>query len=871
MKKVLAVVVVLLVGVGAWWYLSHRDTGRGDRGATAAVPQPNGSSVRAASEAPSEPAELAISVVDAKGPVDAAVRIDGEEVLAKRTAAGGTLRLSVPAGEYAISASADGHLPGSATKKVAAGEHARVEILLATGGVVLTGIVTDATGGPVASARVDAARLGALFKPGHAIAMAVTGADGKYKLTVPDGPLLVGASHPDYAPQSRYLDVGAAGATADFALVPGGVLEGIVRDAKTKEPVAGARVMATADQATIQLAEAQTHVATAGPEGRFRIAGLRPGAYELHAAKDQRRSLAPTRIGLGVAEQLADVEILVGVGPVVRGKIIDDKGAPAAGASAVAMGEGTRDDEAIAKADGTFELAGLPPGHYFLRGQGNGFVPDRMVPVEIATKDVENVVVHVAHGEKITGHVEPRQLCDVRMDLDDTLLASGTMPMLLAPVTTDADGNFELSPVSPGKTTLAARCPSGDQGELSVVVTASLAPQVIAVKAGASIAGRVLDGDGKPVPNATVVASARGTSEHVQLVNGVVTSGVQGLTNAAGAYELKGLAAATYGLSVMDRGRPLRMRSAPPAIVLGANDHKTSVDLAVDRATGKISGTVTGPDGKPLADAWVSARQSLQDLVAGMLDHDQGEGSRTITMTSSDEGGGGGMEIPPALTDASGHYELAGLPQVKYQVIAEAQAGKLRARAADITPDATVDLHAQALTSLGGTVHGAAGPTALFSVEVVGPTQVERSFTQGTFEIARVDPGNYTVKVTSADGNGEASVTVIAGQQATVDITLAANAAIVGKLVDASGKPGANLPITVADDSGDGHMSISLQGMPPTSGDDGSFRLETKPGKKIFVVMTQPRPFAKRGLVLAAGQTLDLGTVDYTTATPGGP
>ncbi len=874
MKRILAVVVLLVVVVGAWWWFSKRGDGKSsDTTATTKLTQPNGSSVVHGGAVPAiEWAELTVSVKDASGPVAAALRIAGDAVIATKSGADGRAVVKLPPGEYAISASADGRLPAAATKRLGPGEHTTLELVLVAGGVTLTGLVSDASGGPVANARIDASKLGALFRPGQAIAMAITGGDGKYKLTVPPGQLLIGAGHPDYAPQSRYLEVGAAGATADFALVPGGVIEGIVRDDKTKEPVAGARVVASPDQATIQLAEASRHLATAGADGKFRIAGLRPGAYELGAAKDLRHSRSATRVGLGVAEQLTDVEILVGIGPVVRGKVIDDKGAPAAGATVVVMGEGSRDDETTAGPDGTFELAGLAPGHFFLRGQGSGFVPDRMTSVELAQKDVEGVVVRVVHGEKVTGHVEPRQICDVRMDLDDAGLASGQMPMLLAPVTTGADGNFELSPMSPGKTTFAARCPSGDQGSLSVVVAPGLGPQVIAVKAGASIAGRVIDGEGKPVPNATVVASPRGTSEHVQLVNGVVTSGVQGLTNAAGAFELKGLAPATYALTVMDRGRPLRLRSAPAPIALGATDHKTGVEVAVDRATGKISGTVKGPDGKPLADAWVSARQSLQDLVAGMTDKDPTEGSRMITVSATDDSeGGGATEIPPALTDANGHYELTGLPHVRFQVVAEAQAGKLRARAADITPDATVDLQVQALTSMKGTVHGAAGPAALFSVELVGPTPLQRSFTQGAFEVARVDPGSYTVRVTSADGNGEATVQVVAGQQATVDIALAANAILIGKLVDATGKPGANLPITITDDAGDGHMAISLEGPPPTSAEDGSFRIETKPGKKIFVVMTHPRPFARRGLVLAAGQTLDLGAVDYTTATPGKP
>ena len=869
-RIVVVLVIVVAGGLTAW--LLHRGGGS-DTPATAKVTQPNGSSVvRAATSAPVEPAQLAITVVDAKGPLAASLRIDGGEVTTARTNGDGVAHVELPPGAYAISASADGHLPSATSRTLAAGEHATLAITLVEGGRTLTGIVTDSYGGAIASARIDAASLTGALKPGHAVAVAMSGADGRYKLTVATGQLLVGVSHPEYAPQSRFLELGDTGATADFALVPGGVIEGVVRDERTKEPVAGARVGAERDQPALQLAEAAAHTVTAGADGRFRIAGLRPGAYELVASAAGRRSRTPTRVGLGVAEQLTDVEILVGTGAVVRGKVIDDKGAPAGGVTVVAM-SGIRDQEVTAGPDGGFELSGLSPGKHFLRGQGNAYVPDRMVSIEVAQQDVDGVVVRVKKGEKVTGHVEPRQPCEVRMDLDDDALVSGQMPMMVAPVTTDPEGNFELSPLSPGKTTLAARCPSGDQGALAVDVVPGLAAQVIAVVAGASIAGRVIDGDGKPVANATVIASARGTSEHVELVNGVVTSGVQALTGAAGTFELVGLAAATYALGVQDRGRPLRPRTAPPLLALAATDHKTGIELAVDRPTGKIAGTVTGPDGKPLADAWVSARQSMQDLIAGMVDRGgEAEAGRTIMVNASGDGGGGNStELPPALTGASGHFELTGLPHVKYQIVAEAQAGKLRGHAADVTPDATIAIQVAALTSLSGTVHGTKGLAGLFTVELTGPTQVTRTFTQGTFEIARVDPGSYVVHVTSADGNGEAPVTVVAGQAATVDVALAANAVVTGKLVDGTGKPGAHLAYTIIDDAGDGHMAISLEGPPPTTGDDGGFRIESKPGKKIFVVMTQPRPFAKRGLVLEAGKTLDLGAVDYTarpTPTP---
>ncbi|HEV7559818.1 MAG TPA: hypothetical protein VGO00_30280, partial [Kofleriaceae bacterium] len=261
--------------------------------------------------------------------------------------------------------------------------------------------------------------------------------------------------------------------------------------------------------------------------------------------------------------------------------------------------------------------------------------------------------------------------------------------------------------------------------------------------------------------------------------------------------------------------------------------------------------------------------------LSGMMpapEDDQG-GSRMVMVQGTDDDSGSGVatnELPPALTDTNGNFTITGVPSGTWDVVAEAQAGKLRGRANRVTPDATVTITVTGVTELAGTVHGANGTPALFDVELDGPTKAQRSFAgTNSFSFSRVDPGDYTVKVTSSDGNGEAKVTVTAGTAATVDIPLVANAIVVGKLVDPAGQPVAGLPVTLVPDSGDGRVQVSLQGPPPTSGADGSFRLEAKAGKMTLVVLTPPRPTAKPGLVLEAGKTLDVGSVIVAAKPPG--
>jgi hypothetical protein len=187
--------------------------------------------------------------------------------------------------------------------------------------------------------------------------------------------------------------------------------------------------------------------------------------------------------------------------------------------------------------------------------------------------------------------------------------------------------------------------------------------------------------------------------------------------------------------------------------------------------------------------------------------------------------------FPPVLTDAQGRFEIHGLPRSTYTVLAEAQRGQLRARASGVRPD---ELRALAVTALSGTVAAASGPSARFSVELDGPTRAQRGFTDGAFSFARVDPGSYTVRVQSSDGNGQATVEVKPDEAATVDIKLASNAIVIGTLVDTTGKPIAGQPVAIVPDSGDGRVQLQLEAPRRPPGRMASFGSSTAPARRSW-------------------------------------
>ncbi|MFT3692683.1 MAG: sigma-70 family RNA polymerase sigma factor [Kofleriaceae bacterium] len=874
-KKLIAAIIVVvgLFFAGRHFFKHHSAPSAPSIAAT------SGSNVMRTSQAAGEVrSHVVVAVSDRAGPIaNASVRCApaNGEIVVVTTGGDGTASVDLAAGSWSIAASAEGHLPNAQPLVVSHDE--RIQIVLAVGGETLTGTVTDMTGGVIAGARIDAAALHANTKAGNAIAVAFTDKTGHYKLAVAGGEILVGASHPEYASQTKYVDLGAGGATASFALVPGGSIEGIVRDAQTKEPVANATVRAHSDLAVLELAEVSERVVKSDASGKFRFAGLRPGGYVVVAREGKRSSRSPVGVGVGVAEQQTNIEVAIAATATLRGRVVDETGAPVAKVTVAAATAGEADEanKTTSDAAGTFVFEGLAPGRYALHGTGDRHVQEGKSIVELKKVDVDGIVVRVHRGASVRGHVQPPQICDVdiaKVEHDDAVPKSRAM-------TTGADGEFEFGSFGAGTATLTARCPNGDQGSLDVQVGAS--DVALPVTAGSAIAGRVVDRNGKPVAGVVVSAAA---NRSTRIENGAVVSGFRGITSATGTFAIESLEAGTYRMSVLDVGRSMKL-TKPIKVPLAAAQHATNIEITVETPSGVIQGTVTGPDGAPVADAWVALHQSVADQLAAVSANDDDNGPHQMMITGD---GTGGREPPPTLTDSRGHFALTGLVPGRYQVAAEAQAGKLRGGATDVSTDAEVAIHLAGVSSLHGTVHGARGPTELFSVRVEGPlerfpnasepvfppptepTVIAGAFTDGVFDIPRLDPGSYKIVVESADGTGSTKITIAAEQAATCDVTLIANGIVTGRLVDTAGQPVPGMGVLVMPEQDGPGLRIEVHETPPTSGPDGRFTVQGSPGARMLVVLG-PTATTKHGITVVDDKTIDVGDVVVDLQNPPHP
>jgi hypothetical protein len=278
---------------------------------------------------------------------------------------------------------------------------------------------------------------------------------------------------------------------------------------------------------------------------------------------------------------------------------------------------------------------------------------------------------------------------------------------------------------------------------------------------------------------------------------------------------------------------------------------------------------VLGPDGSPAPDTWVTATPKQELMFGshgpmpgmGLRDGDgdgDGDGEETtvqmgaMVVVADEDGGddigggfGGGLSMrgtPPVLTDDAGRFEIRGLRRGEYDLMAEGLRGTARGFASGVSTgdDATVKL--VALTRIDGAVTQDGKPVTLFRVEVQGPSMRFKSVRSddGTFVIHRVDPGSYTVRVTSAEGAGEAKIDVVAGTAAEVAIDLASMVMVTGQVVDKDGAPVAGAMVLLGSGSiGGGDMEITMTSdeEPSVTDDDGRFRLRAAIGNHLLIVL----------------------------------
>jgi uncharacterized repeat protein (TIGR01451 family) len=466
-----------------------------------------------------------------------------------------------------------------------------------------------------------------------------------------------------------------AGATTpgiDLALPLFGALTGHVTNAQTGAPLQGVSV-GVFDYATNNFI---TNTPTAA-DGSYIISGLNPlQAYRVQArlagfgvVYANNKGLAATADivtvpaassttldfalgqGGGITGRVTDAATLAGI----QGIIIDIFDGTSTAFSVTSNQNLTPGVSTTTDASGNFNTGRvLAPGTYKVRARfGNvatAYLPAFYVtgldlttatPVTVtAGADTPNVNIALSKGGTITGTIRDRA---TGLPIANAGVAaqrfSASIQFLNAAATTDANGNFTISGLTPGEWVLGARATghvlawySGDPNNPATDFSSSTTIPITGASTftgadislqlgGGAIQGRVTRSDtGQPVPIGSSVA-IRGPVPRISALS--IATGITTLTtDAQGSYSYSGLPAGQYAIEVFSNQvpngtvngfYPLGAISRGTAVPISVTDGETSVaDFQVPGLTGGespriIRGIIRDPNNNPIRDAFVFA------------------------------------------------------------------------------------------------------------------------------------------------------------------------------------------------------------------------------------------------------------------------
>ncbi|MBP7149761.1 MAG: carboxypeptidase regulatory-like domain-containing protein, partial [Acidobacteria bacterium] len=282
-----------------------------------------------------------------------------------------------------------------------------------------------------------------------------------------------------------------------IALRRGAALAGIIVDARSGAPVAGAVLRACPDA----LGCRWTARATSAADGSFRLAGLDAGAWTLEL---QHPEFAPRREER-VAAGTTGLRIALDPGAEVSGRLVDSAGRPLSRVS-LAVRDSRREAEPLARRitldAGSFRARGLPCGTAVLEFRAPGLVAARVGPLWLATgesRDVGEVVL--GPGRAVRGRVA---------DGDGVPIAGAEVALRDADTTSawsDGDGAFELAGVPNERARLVVRCAGYAPAFVEVPACAAREdspPLTITLSRGARLRGAVRGERDEPVAGARV-------------------------------------------------------------------------------------------------------------------------------------------------------------------------------------------------------------------------------------------------------------------------------------------------------------------------------------------------------------------------------
>jgi hypothetical protein len=713
---------------------------------------------------------------------------------------------------------------------------------------ILTGVVSDEAGKAIAKATVCSSCTACdRSLPGSAPTCTTSRDDGTYVIErLRGGSFVVSASALEHMTAlgdgGRPIVVHGEDTKpfkVDVKLARGGAtVAGVVMDT-TGGPVVGATVQAVFKTSSELSSPLLMQNTTTDEQGRFSL-GCAPGHVLLIAKAEGYAPGETTR-----SAPSTGVELVVTPASSIRGRVQTEEGEPVAGVSVFAQAgasrqlpQGTSDDS------GKFEITGLSPGIYRLRGSGEGWLGEHAETVLLDLAEIaEGVVLVVRPAATIRGKLVDNagkpcaeghvQLGPRREDY--------SLPVLNAVANLEGEASFEAVP--PGTYQLAAGCFGYDPQfvQMLEVKDQDLSNLEWRFDRGLEIAGTVVDRSGSPLLGVTLdIKEAQGRANPTSFT-----------TDEKGAFTFRGLRPGSYELQAPEFAKPV-------GVELSERADATHLRLVAE-TVGRIRVRVVDAQGQPIDGLAVYAMlpravPSNPGQALGRGLYEVGPLEEGSYATYVDDG------VNPLVRIGGPASQLAVRAGATTQadVTLGRREGKIAGVVRDDSGAPVPNVWVQALpSSVAQDVK-----TEMRQMQSNEPPKRSLSNDDGTFELTGlVDKGTFDVVAERPLGGKAKSESVTTG--ASVELVLEALGSIAGTAVDADGKPIDHLMVQITNTRTGQRRNEVLYD--PT----GKWRLESvTPGPVQIAAADRHRSLAIIDVELAPKQQLDGIKLELRAAKP---
>lgn len=503
-----------------------------------------------------------------------------------------------------------------------------------------------------------------------------------------------------------------------------------------------------------------TGASVTGAGGRFRLRWASSERFNLEVFAPGFAPTVARGLTLSPVAGVTELGTLV-LDPEARieGRVIDPEGRPIARASVLASADATNSPPAVVTGpDGRFELEHLRAGSPLHLEVGHpGYLSAEVGGVAVPGPPV---AVLLRRGARVAGQVLDDGGAPIHgaVVLVTERCGNGTQApgartgRRLAGGRADAAGRFAVGNIEPGPVRVVAIAPgfwSIEPADFEVVAGEQVAGVLLVMHRGAVLEGRVLTAAGAPAPGARVAALA-GDGE----------AGVVGwdrpaaVADRGGAYRLEGLPEGPRRIRAELVGFP------PVTGQLEVRPEMNRLDLFLPGGAA-VAGRVMDPSGLPISAAEVALRPAA----------------------------GSGAEPPAAVTsDAGGAFAFAGIEAGRYQLVARRQGFTSTHQTVEVGDTPLEDLEVR--LERGCAIHG---QVLGLSAAEVSQAVAEASASDGSGQTARLGPGgsfrldglaaatwSVTVRVAESEREVRGAVTVMPGEDATLDLEFGSGLTLMG-------------------------------------------------------------------------------------------